>query len=126
MCPPSMIATGSVGAAICGLQLDSSDQSTVGRQSDRPAGQDHKHRSEPTVWLPHGYCSDVEYKHREDSHSLKHAWLSSARALWHLVCLGAPECLRRVNSHSAAENQHVVPAGTGSQCVSLPSFTFPT
>ncbi|CAL8360664.1 unnamed protein product [Lota lota] len=30
MCPPSMIATGSVGAAICGLQLDSSDQSQWG------------------------------------------------------------------------------------------------
>lgn len=28
--PPSMIATGSVGAAICGLQLDSADQSLWG------------------------------------------------------------------------------------------------
>ncbi|XP_018581748.1 G1/S-specific cyclin-D2a isoform X1 [Scleropages formosus] len=28
--PPSMIATGSVGAAICGLQLDSGDQSLLG------------------------------------------------------------------------------------------------
>lgn len=30
MYPPSMIATGSVGAAICGLQLDSADQSQWG------------------------------------------------------------------------------------------------
>ncbi|XP_046889955.1 G1/S-specific cyclin-D2a [Hypomesus transpacificus] len=30
MYPPSMIATGSVGAAICGLQLDSVDQSQWG------------------------------------------------------------------------------------------------
>ncbi|KAI1882264.1 hypothetical protein AGOR_G00248890 [Albula goreensis] len=30
MCPPSMIAGGSVAAAICGLQLDSSDQSLSG------------------------------------------------------------------------------------------------
>lgn len=30
MYPPSMIATGSVGAAICGLQLDSADQSLWG------------------------------------------------------------------------------------------------
>lgn len=30
MYPPSMIATGSVGAAICGLQLDSDDQSQWG------------------------------------------------------------------------------------------------
>ncbi|XP_070686998.1 G1/S-specific cyclin-D2a isoform X4 [Pempheris klunzingeri] len=30
MYPPSMIATGSVGAAICGLQLDSTDQSQWG------------------------------------------------------------------------------------------------
>ncbi|XP_036813692.1 G1/S-specific cyclin-D2 isoform X4 [Oncorhynchus mykiss] len=30
MYPPSMIATGSVGAAICGLQLDSGDQSQWG------------------------------------------------------------------------------------------------
>lgn len=30
MYPPSMIATGSVGAAICGLQLDSANQSQWG------------------------------------------------------------------------------------------------
>ncbi|KAK5609889.1 G1/S-specific cyclin-D2 [Crenichthys baileyi] len=30
MYPPSMIATGSVGAAICGLQLDSADHSQWG------------------------------------------------------------------------------------------------
>lgn len=30
MYPPSMIATGSVGAAICGLQLDSTGQSQWG------------------------------------------------------------------------------------------------
>lgn len=30
MYPPSMIATGSVGAAICGLQLDSTNQSQWG------------------------------------------------------------------------------------------------
>lgn len=30
MYPPSMIATGSVGAAICGLQLDSPDHSQWG------------------------------------------------------------------------------------------------
>ncbi|KAG9345839.1 hypothetical protein JZ751_008995 [Albula glossodonta] len=30
MYPPSMIATGSFGAAICGLQLDDGDQSLLG------------------------------------------------------------------------------------------------
>ncbi|KAJ3596774.1 hypothetical protein NHX12_003175, partial [Muraenolepis orangiensis] len=87
MYPPSMIATGSVGAAICGLQLDS-DQSQWGHSLT-----DLLAKITNTEVTPRWRSSGSPGPGGEDEHrgqpGLPHAWPSSLRGLWCWVSLAA-------------------------------------